>query len=45
MYAAHVPLAVYIGSGGQETQPGNIAEIYWDLYLSRDQAERLYSTL
>ena len=45
MYAAHVPLAVYIGSGGQETQPDTIAELYWDLYFSRDQAERLYSAL
>lgn len=43
VYAAHVPLAVYIGSGGQETQPDTIAELYWDLYLARDQPERLYS--
>lgn len=43
VYAAHVPLAVYIGSGGPETQPDTIAELYWDLYLSRDQPERLYA--
>jgi NAD(P)-dependent dehydrogenase (short-subunit alcohol dehydrogenase family) len=43
VYAAHVPLAVYIGSGGAETQPDTIAELYWDLYLSRDQPERLYA--
>jgi len=43
VYAAHVPLAVYIGSGGQETQPDTIAELYWDLHVSRNQAERLYS--
>jgi NADP-dependent 3-hydroxy acid dehydrogenase YdfG len=45
VYAAHVPLATWIGSGGPETQPDTIAEIYWELYTTRDQAERLYSTL
>ena len=45
VYAAHVPLAVFIGSGGPETQAGTIADLYWDLYVSRDQAERLYSAL
>ena len=45
MYAAHVPLATWIGSGGPETQASTIAEIYWELYTSRDQAERLYNTL
>ena len=43
VYAAHVPLSVYIGSGGPETQPDTIAELYWDLYLTRDQPERLYA--
>jgi NAD(P)-dependent dehydrogenase (short-subunit alcohol dehydrogenase family) len=45
VYAAHVPLAVYIGSGGPETQPDTIADLYWDLYLTRDQPERLYSAM
>ena len=45
VYAAHVPLAVYLGSGGPETQPDTIAELYWDLYQTRDQPERLYSAL
>jgi NAD(P)-dependent dehydrogenase (short-subunit alcohol dehydrogenase family) len=45
IYVAHVPLATWIGSGGPETQPDTIAGIYWELYTSRDQAERLYSTL
>jgi NADP-dependent 3-hydroxy acid dehydrogenase YdfG len=45
VYAAHVPLATWIGSGGPETQPDTIAEIYWELHTSRDQAERLYNTL
>ena len=43
VYAVHVPLAVYIGSGGPQTQPDTIAELYWDLYLARDQPERLYA--
>jgi NAD(P)-dependent dehydrogenase (short-subunit alcohol dehydrogenase family) len=45
VYAAHVPLATFIGSGGPETHPDTIAELYWDLHVSRDQPERLYSTL
>ena len=45
VYVAHVPLATWIGSGGPETQPDTIAGIYWELYTSRDQAERLYNTL
>jgi NAD(P)-dependent dehydrogenase (short-subunit alcohol dehydrogenase family) len=45
VYVAHVPLAVYIGSGGPETQPDTIADLYWDLYLTRDQPERLYSAM
>jgi NAD(P)-dependent dehydrogenase (short-subunit alcohol dehydrogenase family) len=44
VYAAHLPLATWIGSGGPETRPDTIAEIYWELYTSRDQAERLYRT-
>lgn len=43
VYAAHVPLAVYIGSGGPQTQPDTIAELYWDLYQARDQPEQLYA--
>jgi NADP-dependent 3-hydroxy acid dehydrogenase YdfG len=45
IYVAHVPLATWIGSGGPETQPDTIAGIYWELYTTRDQAERLYNTL
>jgi NADP-dependent 3-hydroxy acid dehydrogenase YdfG len=45
VYAAHVPLATWIGSGGPETRADTIAGVYWELYTSRDQAERLYSTL
>ncbi len=44
VYAAHVPLATFIGQGGPETQPEAISEVYWDLYTKRDEAERLYST-
>ncbi|HEY6791649.1 MAG TPA: SDR family NAD(P)-dependent oxidoreductase [Trebonia sp.] len=45
VYAAHVPLATWIGSGGPETQADTIAGIYWELHTTREQAERLYSTL
>jgi len=45
VYVAHVPLAVWIGSGGPETQPDTIAEIYWTLYTARAEAEHLYNAL
>lgn len=45
VYAAHVPLAVWIGSGGPATQPETIAEIYWDLHTKRDVSEHLYYAL
>jgi hypothetical protein len=43
VYVAHVPLATLIGSGGPETHPDTIAGLYWDLQVSRDPTERLYS--
>ena len=36
---AHVPLAVWIGRGGPETQPDAIAPVYWTLYTRRDTAK------
>jgi NADP-dependent 3-hydroxy acid dehydrogenase YdfG len=45
VYVAHIPLAVWMGSGGPETQPDTIAELYWELYTKRDEAEHLYSAL
>ncbi len=43
VYVAHVPLAVWIGSAGPETQADTIAESYWDLYTKREEAEHPYS--
>ncbi|WP_432877486.1 SDR family NAD(P)-dependent oxidoreductase [Kribbella sp. CA-245084] len=43
VYVAHVPLSVWIGRGGPESQPDTIAHLYWDLYTERDEAEHLYS--
>ncbi|MFI2665853.1 SDR family NAD(P)-dependent oxidoreductase [Micromonospora carbonacea] len=43
VYAAHVPLSVWIGAGGPETQPGTIARHYWDLYAKREGAEHHYT--
>jgi NADP-dependent 3-hydroxy acid dehydrogenase YdfG len=45
VYAAHVPLAVWIGSGGPETQADTIAQQYWDLHTKRDGAEHLYAAM
>jgi NAD(P)-dependent dehydrogenase (short-subunit alcohol dehydrogenase family) len=45
VYAAHVPLGVWIGSGGPQTEADTIARHYWDLYIKRDGAEHLYAAL
>jgi short-subunit dehydrogenase len=44
VYAAHVPLNVWLGSGGPDTQADTIAELYWTLHTERADAERLYTT-
>lgn len=43
VYAAHAPLAVWIGSGGPQTQADAIAAHYWDLHTRRDGAEHLHA--
>lgn len=43
VYAAHVPISVWIGSGGPDTQADTIAQRYWDLYSKRDGAEHPYA--
>jgi NAD(P)-dependent dehydrogenase (short-subunit alcohol dehydrogenase family) len=43
VYAAHVPISALIGGGGPGTQPDTIAEVYWDLYTRRDEAEHPYA--
>jgi NADP-dependent 3-hydroxy acid dehydrogenase YdfG len=45
VYVAHIPLAVWIGRGGPESQPDTIAQLYWDLYTTRTEAEHLYNAL
>jgi hypothetical protein len=42
VYAAHVPIFAWIGSGGPETQADTIAERYWDVCTKRDGAEHPY---
>lgn len=42
VYAAHVPIFAWIGSGGPETQADTIAQTYWDIYTKRDGAEHPY---
>jgi len=44
VYAAHVPIFVWIGAGGPETQADTIAQRYWDIYTKRDGAEHPYTT-
>jgi len=43
VYAAHVPIFAWIGTGGPETQADNIAQHYWDIYTKRDGAEHPYA--
>ena len=43
VYAAHVAIATWIGREGPASQPEAIAETYWDLYQTRQDAERLYT--
>jgi short-subunit dehydrogenase len=42
VYAAHVAISTWIGSGAPEAEPGAIAATYWDLYQKRDRAEANY---
>ena len=42
VYAAHVAISAWIGSGPPEAEPDAIAATYWDLYQSRDRAEVNY---
>lgn len=45
VYVAHVPIAVMIGGEDAGNQPDTIAQLYWDMYTSREQAEHLYGEL
>ncbi|WP_154794440.1 SDR family NAD(P)-dependent oxidoreductase [Occultella kanbiaonis] len=45
VYAAHVAIGVWMGSGNAYDEPATIAQTYWDLYTARDQAERQYLPL
>jgi len=42
IYAAHVAIAAWIGSGGPKSQPDTIAKSYWQLVQDRSQAELFY---
>lgn len=43
IYAAHVPISAWIGSGAPAAEADVIAQTYWDLYTGRTEAERLYT--
>jgi NAD(P)-dependent dehydrogenase (short-subunit alcohol dehydrogenase family) len=45
VYAAHVAISAWIGSGPPEAEPDAIARTYWDLYEQRTEAERHYVAL
>ncbi len=42
VYAAHVAISAWIGSGAPEAEPDAIARTYWDLHTGRDRAELHY---
>jgi NAD(P)-dependent dehydrogenase (short-subunit alcohol dehydrogenase family) len=43
VYAAHVAISAWIGSGPPAAEADAIATTYWDLYMTRDRAEQHYS--
>jgi len=43
VYVVHVPIAVWIGQGGPDTEADAIAQQYWDLHVKREGAEHLYA--
>jgi NAD(P)-dependent dehydrogenase (short-subunit alcohol dehydrogenase family) len=45
VYIAHIPLSVWIGRGGPETQPDTIADHYWNVHTGRTGAEHPYVAL
>lgn len=42
VYAAHIPIFTWIGSGGPETQAATIARRYWEIHTERKGAEHPY---
>lgn len=45
VYAAHVAISAWIGSGKPDADPAVIAQEYWKLYKARDRAELHYVAL
>ena len=47
VYAAHVAISTWIGDNAPEgfpsATPEQIAPLYWDLYVGRDEAERVFT--
>ena len=43
IYVGHVPIGVWIGNGGPDTEAGAIADVYWDLYSKQDEVEHYYT--
>jgi hypothetical protein len=43
VYAAHIPIFAWIGTGGPETQADTIAARYLDIYTNRVGAEHPYA--
>ncbi|PUB32012.1 short subunit dehydrogenase [Promicromonospora sp. AC04] len=45
VYAAHVAISAWIGSGPPDAEADAIARVYWELYEQRTDAERHYVAL
>jgi NADP-dependent 3-hydroxy acid dehydrogenase YdfG len=45
VYAAHVGISAWIGGGKPDAEPDVIAENYWDLHVTRSDAERHHFAL
>jgi short-subunit dehydrogenase len=45
VYAAHVAILAFIGQGRPDSEPDRIADLYWQLHTTRDQAELFHQDM
>lgn len=45
IYVGLVPIGVFIGQEGPDSEPDAIARVYWDMYEKREGAEHPYGTM
>ncbi|HEX3362230.1 MAG TPA: SDR family NAD(P)-dependent oxidoreductase [Solirubrobacterales bacterium] len=45
VYVGHVPIGVFIGQEGPDSEADTIAKVYWDMYLKGEEAEHPYGSM